>query len=184
MHPSEGFPQASEAECWACRTPNRMPEEEYAIVKVPLLVVLLAQQGTPRLRASGRSLVCSVGGAAASFLPKHMDWRTAAHGESSNLPVSENTQYPFHRYAVDSLVQCRKPSTDYQKFVPPGAAVFILIVTLVAVHFLLNPLLGDSPWYFCHCIWSVFLVSNIILHFAGATLLSPGEAVQPCFRHT
>ncbi len=94
MHPSEGFSQASEAECWACRTQNRMPEQEYAIVKVPL-VVLLAQQGASRLRASGKCLVCSVDGAAASFLPEHMDWSTAAHGESSNLHVWENLNNPF-----------------------------------------------------------------------------------------
>ena len=65
---------------------------------------------------------------------------------------------------------------------PIGASIFIVIVTLVAVHFLLNPLLSDSPWYYPHYIWSTYLFVNIVLHFAGATLMAPGEAPEDMFQ--
>ena len=50
----------------------------------------------------------------------------------------------------------------------------ILIITLLAVHFILNPLLGASPWYYGHCILSLYLFANIALHYTAGTLKAPG----------
>ncbi|KAK9822034.1 hypothetical protein WJX74_002077 [Apatococcus lobatus] len=67
----------------------------------------------------------------------------------------------------------------YHRLVPFGVTIFILTVTVVAVNVLLNPLLGSSHWYFGHCLWSLCLFINIMIHYAGATIQTPAVPGMP-----
>ncbi|KAK9863667.1 hypothetical protein WJX84_003210 [Apatococcus fuscideae] len=54
---------------------------------------------------------------------------------------------PTFQASPTSSRRVRHSLNKYRYCIPAGASILILIITLLAVHFILNPLLGASPWH-------------------------------------